>query len=377
MRHQKGFTLIEMVVVLSVMAIVAGTLVPAGMQILENERERVTMDNMDAIAEGVRSYYRDVGQWPPTTGVTAPQKNLRYLYDRTLGGAIPGWRGPYISSNFLSTDAADNTILYDKWRTAYRAVPDTSSNNYILGIQSAGRDKTFQTNTNQMTAQGDDIVRQVYVGDLTIVEQEDVVTNSMKEIANAVRSYYRDIGQWPPTTGVTPPERNLLYLYQNPGITGWNGPYIMSSLLPKTTEDNTVLYDKWRTRYRVTPDTTYPNTVLRIQSAGSDKVHQTSVIHTTAQGDDIIVNVYVSDIQREVTLTEIEAINEALDYYHSQSSYTPKIVPNTTWPNALRYLQNRSLLTGTNGTGPYLTDSWGQQYRLISAGQKVRSNNTQ
>ncbi|NUM35137.1 MAG: type II secretion system protein [Candidatus Brocadiae bacterium] len=234
MKIKKGFTLIEMVVVLSVMAIVAGTLVPVGMQVIERERERVTMENMGTIANAVRDYYRDVGQWPPVS--TGNQRNLAALYTNP---GVTGWRGPYVASNFVSTDAADNTILYDKWRMLYRAIPDTTSPNLILRIQSAGPDKAYHA-----TMQGDDIVRQVYVGDLTIS-----TTNSLK------------------------------------GIT---------------------------------------------------------------------------------TIAEINAINTALNYYRARN-YAPAITTATTWQNALRQLQTRSLLPGTNGTGTYFSDEWGTTYTFDGA----------
>lgn len=368
MRYQKGFTFIEMIVVLALMAMVAGTLLPTGSRLIDLEREQETIKNMDAIAKAVYYYYRDVGQWPPIGGTTPQQRNLRYLFDRTLGPSIPGWRGPYIATNYISTDAEDNTVLYDKWRMPYRAIPDTDNPDIILKIQSAGPDKAYHA-----SMQGDDIVKQAYVGDLAIKKRNVDLTESMDKLARAIRDYNRDTNQWPPVTGVTPPERNLLYLYQNPGVAGWNGPYISSERLPKTPEENTVLYDIWRNRYRAI---FISNNQLKIQSAGPDRIHQTPATQMNPQGDDQIKIVYVSDIKRDVTLAEIDAINAALNYYRN-AGYTPAIP--TSWQTALRYMQNQSppLLPGTNGTGEYYTDAWGTAYIFdtTSSVPKVKSNN--
>ncbi|MBN2288452.1 MAG: prepilin-type N-terminal cleavage/methylation domain-containing protein, partial [Candidatus Glassbacteria bacterium] len=94
MKKQKGFSLIEIIVAIAIMAVLAGALVPVMFNQLDQARFTRVMDDLQAIyeasmgkpAENYFGFVGDVGRLPATT---------TELTDSTGMGST--WRGPYIS----------------------------------------------------------------------------------------------------------------------------------------------------------------------------------------------------------------------------------------------------------------------------------------
>ncbi len=158
--RKKGFTLIEMVVVLAVVAILAAILAPTIARHIKESKVTRTLNEVQVIAAAVGSLYKDTGYWPytnangpsggvdrvlsnPANVVTAVEPNAGtgaanwgsygstkplydYLYfnnpDDDTGGANQNqagqdyptsgeyrWRGPYL----------DERITNDAWGRSY------------------------------------------------------------------------------------------------------------------------------------------------------------------------------------------------------------------------------------------------------------------
>jgi prepilin-type N-terminal cleavage/methylation domain-containing protein len=60
----KGFTLIEIAIVLAVIAILAAVLTPMVTRYLEDSRIARAQADLRTIADGVKLYQRDTGRWP-------------------------------------------------------------------------------------------------------------------------------------------------------------------------------------------------------------------------------------------------------------------------------------------------------------------------
>lgn len=117
--HQRGFTLIEMILVIIIIGIMASVAVGPGQRLFSAARTEETKHEMDAIAfaitgnpvlenNGTRSdfgYVGDVGGLPP---------NLDALY--TNPGSYSTWKGPYISNRIAQV--ADD-YKNDEWGTLY------------------------------------------------------------------------------------------------------------------------------------------------------------------------------------------------------------------------------------------------------------------
>jgi prepilin-type N-terminal cleavage/methylation domain-containing protein len=115
----KGFTLIELVLVVVIIGLLATTALRTGGTLYETAKIEETRQEMDALAlaivgnpalenNGVRAdfgYVGDVGALPP---------NLDALY--TNPGGYATWKGPYISNRFTQTATDFKT---DAWGTGY------------------------------------------------------------------------------------------------------------------------------------------------------------------------------------------------------------------------------------------------------------------
>ena len=61
---ERGFTLIEVIVVLSVMAILAGTAIPLVSSVVDSDRRQRAKVELDALAAALEEYYFDHGAFP-------------------------------------------------------------------------------------------------------------------------------------------------------------------------------------------------------------------------------------------------------------------------------------------------------------------------
>ncbi|MFH1853378.1 MAG: prepilin-type N-terminal cleavage/methylation domain-containing protein [Candidatus Neomarinimicrobiota bacterium] len=121
-RSHSGFTLIEMVMVVVIVAVMAGMGIRSVLRILENRAFRETIGRMEDIrdaiagnplivAEGSRlqfGYVGDTGQMPPDFAALGTDPG------------VPGWNGPYIETSkfqdnpdFLFQDGWNNQMILD------------------------------------------------------------------------------------------------------------------------------------------------------------------------------------------------------------------------------------------------------------------------
>jgi general secretion pathway protein G len=65
-KKEKGFTLIELMVVISIIGILATLAVPTYKNIVQRARETVLKNNLFAIRDVIDQYYQDKGKYPAT-----------------------------------------------------------------------------------------------------------------------------------------------------------------------------------------------------------------------------------------------------------------------------------------------------------------------
>ena len=100
---RKGFTLIEMVIVIAVIAILAGLLVPMVGSILSDAKVSAGKAECKQIATGIIRYSAKVGIFPLASG-----------------GSNVGYKNrAYVLSNYLSGKYVDGQIGYDPWNRYY------------------------------------------------------------------------------------------------------------------------------------------------------------------------------------------------------------------------------------------------------------------
>lgn len=58
-KNNKGFSLVELIVVIAIMAVLVGVLAPQLMKYVEKSREATDIQNCDSIASALKAYYSD------------------------------------------------------------------------------------------------------------------------------------------------------------------------------------------------------------------------------------------------------------------------------------------------------------------------------
>lgn len=98
-RTNKGFTLVELLLVLVILALIAGLVLPGIIGKAEGAKVRAASSQISRISMSVESFYLDTGSTPDS---------LNDLVNEPSNAS--GWNGPYIK----------NSILKDPWGREYQ-----------------------------------------------------------------------------------------------------------------------------------------------------------------------------------------------------------------------------------------------------------------
>lgn len=208
-KGRQGFTLIEIVIAVAIVAIFAAALSPMVFRHLEDAKVSKAQNETDVIASAVLSYYKDVGRWPYTNANGPTGNSVRrvissdnvakgtssdsdsgaanwgtygttkalgdYLYfnnpddDSRANGSSANqsgqdwpttgqgaWRGPYIDKYELN-DPWGNAYIINSY---YFPGAYTGSNRHKVFVLSAGPNGTWETSFDRNTTEevaGDDV----------------------------------------------------------------------------------------------------------------------------------------------------------------------------------------------------------------------------
>ncbi len=190
-----GFTLIELILVVAVVAILAAILVPTVFSILDDSAVAKGRADVKAISGALVAFRKDVGEWPTRDADVASPAEVNMLYSGTtapvladfspaLGGGDPfdcatgtncetfefpfltnssasnaysatgkkQWKGPYLSEN--PTDGFDTPYIAYVRRLRRSGVVTTDR----AWIVFAGENQVYETTPGHTSAQGDDSV---------------------------------------------------------------------------------------------------------------------------------------------------------------------------------------------------------------------------
>jgi general secretion pathway protein G len=101
---RRGFTLIELVVVVAILAVLAGILVPLVSGEVDGSRVSRCQMDMKTMSNAFLTYRAHTGVWPSNaTGVVTANSNEEIVDYACLFAAptgINGWKGPYLNDGF-------------------------------------------------------------------------------------------------------------------------------------------------------------------------------------------------------------------------------------------------------------------------------------
>ncbi len=88
--HSGGFTLVELLLVLVILALIGGLVLPNIIGKAEGAKVKAASSQIDRLSMGVESYYLDTGNTPDA---------LEQLVNEP--GTANGWNGPYVKASSL------------------------------------------------------------------------------------------------------------------------------------------------------------------------------------------------------------------------------------------------------------------------------------
>jgi len=173
LKEERGFTLIEIIVILAVIAILAAVLTPMITKYIGESRVSKAEADTRAIEAAVTAFYKDTARWPGQAEkyevlvggdkqyASTDEKNMgkidekaqlkRYLGDMSTSDKknYLNWDGPYLSD-----------IKLDGWSKRYvlRIKPlYDSGDKYYAWVISAGPDTKLDTKKSDTEIKGDDV----------------------------------------------------------------------------------------------------------------------------------------------------------------------------------------------------------------------------
>jgi len=127
-RGEAGFTLIELVIVMAIIALLAALVGPQLFGKLEDSKVKSTKAQIELLATALDSFRLDVGRYP------AQDESLKVLVEKPATLSV--WNGPYLKKRDLPKDAWGHDFIY--------AVPPTKGGQdydlYSLGASGKADD---------------------------------------------------------------------------------------------------------------------------------------------------------------------------------------------------------------------------------------------
>jgi len=158
---RRGFTLLEILIVVAVMALLAGAAIPVASKALSSAARKATREELVQIGLAAQEYFRDMNVAP------------REIQDLERASAAAGWSGPYLARAQSDQPPTVSGYSSDAWSRDYRVKLSGDT----LTITSAGADAALDT--------ADDVRIQV---DFTPIRREQTL-EELAAINRAVTLY--------------------------------------------------------------------------------------------------------------------------------------------------------------------------------------------
>lgn len=275
-QDRQGFTLMEVIVAVAIVAIMAGAIAPVVFKQINAARSEATTDELQAIESGLLDFYDDTGRFP------SEAEGLAAL---VVNPGAPGWEGPYLQTpsgnpaDMVASDAFGRAYTYDLGPSTTPAGAASlliASPGANLGLDGGNLNANWDLDDLE-----DDLVALVNAGPVDRLNRDEVA-RELEDLADACRDYYRENAVFPAALA------DLDGDYLDQGFSG------------------DAFSDAWGTGYALYHFAGLP-AVLRVASYGPDRADD------NGGDDDLVVIVSSAPPGREKTELELEIAQAALD----------------------------------------------------------------
>jgi general secretion pathway protein G len=101
---QQGFTLVEMLVVITIIGLIMGLIGPRVLNYLSESKVKAAKIQLQSFSSALDLFYLDAGRFPSTS------EGLAALVQRTPG--VAAWNGPYLKGGNVPNDPWSHPYLY-------------------------------------------------------------------------------------------------------------------------------------------------------------------------------------------------------------------------------------------------------------------------
>ncbi len=273
-----GFTLLEIVVAVAIIAIMAGAITPLVFRELMSARAEATDRELVGYEKALTEFYEDAGRFPTEA------EGLGAL---VIDPGVANWQGPYVGtergdpSQEVTTDSFGNNYVYDLQPTTN----PTGAGDLL--VASSGVDQALDSgNLNQpwdLTADTDDQVMLLSLAPINR-NKEIVCQQELDVIGDASREFFIDNAAFPANTGL------LIGTYLDAGV------------------GNAALIDPWNTAYMlIITGAATPSPQLEVRCYGPDQTDNGGA------GDDISLIVSSIPPGRSTTQYRLDITQAALN----------------------------------------------------------------